>query len=239
MTFADDLERWLDGRPIKARPVGNGERLWRWCLRNPAVAGLAFTMLLLLFAVAGAALSVAGEREKSLLQEAGNSNLYAARGAASTLLWQLEHLSRPLIRAAESEELRELLRKKDADGLNRLCDSLHHGPDRRVLLPNGENAFRNWYVLDVDGRMMGDSPLFTPFGRPFEYRDYFEGAMRHAKAGRTGRASVHLSRVYRGKDDTLWKIALSMPVRDGHREDAPILGVLATTLTTTSTLGSL
>jgi WD40 repeat protein/tRNA A-37 threonylcarbamoyl transferase component Bud32 len=49
--LADDLENWLTGRPITARPVGAGERLWRWCLRNPAVAAL--TGALIVAVVAG------------------------------------------------------------------------------------------------------------------------------------------------------------------------------------------
>ena len=38
--LGSDLRRWLDGRPIKARPVGRPEQAYRWARRNPLVAGL-------------------------------------------------------------------------------------------------------------------------------------------------------------------------------------------------------
>src|SRR5206468_5738204 len=37
--LAADLERWLGGRPIVARPVSPPARLWRWSQRNPKLVG--------------------------------------------------------------------------------------------------------------------------------------------------------------------------------------------------------
>ena len=48
--LADDLQRYLDGEPIRARPASHLERFRRWCRRYPAVACL--TALLLFTATA-------------------------------------------------------------------------------------------------------------------------------------------------------------------------------------------
>jgi tRNA A-37 threonylcarbamoyl transferase component Bud32 len=45
--LAADLERWLDGRPIVARPVSPPARMWRWSQRNPKLVGAATAGLLL------------------------------------------------------------------------------------------------------------------------------------------------------------------------------------------------
>jgi len=45
--FAADLDRWLDGRPIVARPVSAPARIWRWSQRNPKLVGAATAGLLL------------------------------------------------------------------------------------------------------------------------------------------------------------------------------------------------
>jgi serine/threonine protein kinase/protocatechuate 3,4-dioxygenase beta subunit len=45
--FAADLERWLAGRPIVARPVSPLARIWRWSQRNPKLVGAGVAGLLL------------------------------------------------------------------------------------------------------------------------------------------------------------------------------------------------
>ncbi len=50
--LADDLDRFLDGRPVLARRISAVEHLGRWCRRNPRVAGLLAAVLVLLVTVA-------------------------------------------------------------------------------------------------------------------------------------------------------------------------------------------
>lgn len=45
-----DLDRWLTGHPIQARPVSRPEQVWRWCCRNQAVATLSAAVVFVLIA---------------------------------------------------------------------------------------------------------------------------------------------------------------------------------------------
>jgi TolB-like protein/predicted Ser/Thr protein kinase/Tfp pilus assembly protein PilF len=44
---AEDLERWLAGRHIVARPVSAPVRVWRWSRRNPILAGMTALLLVM------------------------------------------------------------------------------------------------------------------------------------------------------------------------------------------------
>ena len=46
--LAEDLQRFQAEIPIQARPIGQMERYWRWCKRNPRLAGAITTISFLL-----------------------------------------------------------------------------------------------------------------------------------------------------------------------------------------------
>jgi eukaryotic-like serine/threonine-protein kinase len=59
LALAEDLDRWLGDETILARPAGAAEKLGRWMRRNPKLAALGATVILLLLTVAiGSTLAV-------------------------------------------------------------------------------------------------------------------------------------------------------------------------------------
>jgi TolB-like protein/Flp pilus assembly protein TadD len=48
--LAEDLERWLEGQPIAARPLSIPALVWHWTRRNPVIAGTAVLLMTLGFA---------------------------------------------------------------------------------------------------------------------------------------------------------------------------------------------
>jgi WD40 repeat protein/tRNA A-37 threonylcarbamoyl transferase component Bud32 len=57
--LAEDLERWLAGRSISARPAGRAEQLWRWCRRNQALAVASAAAIVALLATAAISVTFA------------------------------------------------------------------------------------------------------------------------------------------------------------------------------------
>src|SRR5262249_21127625 len=76
---ADDLQRWIRGEPIHARPTSTGERFWRWCRRNPRVAGLAGTVatLLVLLSFGSTAAAIVFAAQRSVIRQTVTQDLVA------------------------------------------------------------------------------------------------------------------------------------------------------------------
>ena len=85
--MADDLDRFLDGKPVEARRSTPMVRLGHWCSRNPMLATLVAAVILLLGAVSvissGAAVRLARERDSRLekLRAAYLSEAHAIRAS--------------------------------------------------------------------------------------------------------------------------------------------------------------
>ena len=82
--LVEDLRRYQAGEPIQARRITRVERTWRWCRRNPAMAGMIATLL---FVLAGgfAATTVLWLRADRMRLEA-EENFRKARAAVDDYL---------------------------------------------------------------------------------------------------------------------------------------------------------
>ncbi len=104
--LAEDLRRYLDGRPIQARPAGALERAWRWMRRHPWRAAALVLLAVLAVGSTGAAFYIQGQRQIAV----------QARGEAEEML----QLSMETIRDVVFD-MREQLADRPA------LDELHQG----------------------------------------------------------------------------------------------------------------
>ena len=138
--LAEDLRRFLEGRPILARRTGAPERCWRWCRRNPALAGLitGIALSLVLGTAVSTSLAIDGPRANARRRadgEAQRANDEKRRGDERLYVAEMG-LAQQAWRESPMDEVREHLlaaepaRPGDADlrgfewyYLRRLCDA--------------------------------------------------------------------------------------------------------------------
>jgi tRNA A-37 threonylcarbamoyl transferase component Bud32 len=138
--LADDLQRFLDGEPIQARAVGQAERAWRWCRRNPVVAGLlaAVAATLLLGATVAAGLAVWALRERDRADQNATAATAEARKAREEEQQKDRQLTRAewLVYAAQLERARQFWEQGNVVAARDLLDSArwdYRGWEHRYL----------------------------------------------------------------------------------------------------------
>lgn len=175
--LAEDLERWLRHEPIVARPGSGLERGWRWCRRNPAVAGLlAITALTLvcgiLVASAFALLADRNARDAAASALQANSEKEAADKERAVAVAERERANRESERARRSalDALRNLYLSRvnqahlawQVGQLGRMQALL----DAETPGQNGGHDFRafEWHYLN---RLANSGwRTYTGFGKP-------------------------------------------------------------------------
>jgi tetratricopeptide (TPR) repeat protein/predicted Ser/Thr protein kinase len=161
--LADDLRRWLDDRPIRARRPSWGQVAARWSRRHRVLVGSVAAVLLAVAAVLGAnaywwaqrragaeaaAREALGEADRLGAQERWPEALSAARRASEVLAGV--GADPALVRQAKvlGREL-EMVRRLEEARLEGAATS-RQGFDRKAVDSAYAKAFA-WYGLDVDG----------------------------------------------------------------------------------------
>ena len=157
--LAEDLERWLAGEPVQARKPGAAGRIWRWCRRNRAVAGMVASLTIV--ALAGVASLVAGLAIVNRARRDADVHRATAEDRAGRLREHLYAANIALgfkyLERDQAGELRQLLDQIAADG--RPVGFEWHYLDAQVRArPREVSAFRGHtaviYSVDItpDGK---------------------------------------------------------------------------------------
>lgn len=164
--LADDLDRWLSGQPVGARPAGLGQSLRDWAQRRPAVAALAAALLAALtLGVAGitvqwrraeSALHVA-QLERQRAEQERNRAEHARRLAERERMRaeQQRHKAEESLRQAQQHfaTSREILREMDA-----LCQQAREAPVRITgFRKQVRQVTLRYHELLLHSRPAGDS----------------------------------------------------------------------------------
>jgi serine/threonine protein kinase len=171
LSLADDLRAYLEGRPIKARPVRSWQRLWMWSRRNPALAASLVSLILALtggtiistfFGIDSANQAENARNKATELESTLASSLWVPMGLNSSRFGALDE---PLI-DAEISALWELSRTRTGRVWYRFLDKAIRDPTRgRQLRARADYALHAALGLDPDKRLEIQGLLFDQLAR--------------------------------------------------------------------------
>lgn len=146
--LSEELGRYLDGKPIRARPIGRAMRLWRWCGRNRLVASLASVVLITL--IVGASVSTYFAilaRDRAVRAEQGTQM------AVRTLQSVVHNVQNKLEPFPDAREVRRELLREALRDLDRLSSEFGGETDvdhsTAVALTNLGEVFEEFGAIDA------------------------------------------------------------------------------------------
>lgn len=149
--LAEELGRYLRDEPILSRPVSRMQKLWRWCRREPALAGLGASLIgsLLLLGIGGPILAA----QQRALAERNRRLLYASDLSRAHQSVQLGNMARvvELLDRNRPQRRQTDLREFSWYYLRRICQAYLQSP----TLTHGTPVFM--LSCSRDGRLLAAS----------------------------------------------------------------------------------
>jgi WD40 repeat protein/serine/threonine protein kinase len=143
--LADELERFLNSRPILSRPIGPFSRFWRWCRRRPAAAALvAVSAAAALVVVAGLTVHYRNLTKYTSDLKRLNDELTAATTTARRMQGiaeENERQAKDALYASDMNRAAIAWRDSDIQGLTELLERHVPRPDE----PD-RRGFEWWYL---------------------------------------------------------------------------------------------
>lgn len=219
---ADELQRYLDGHPILARPVSRVERGWRWCRRNPVVAAL--TLGIVVSLVSGIVASTifgidARKAAKESQRQEGFAKDFAKDADIQKGIAQRAEIKTretlEITQAARDEARRELARARQRlyiGDIRQAAIALSKGDVRETLrfLENQQptedgSDLRDWEWYYLRAQCFGHEAVYRGHESPVEFVEWNPAGDRFAAADSHGTVTV-------------WGTQIEEPLFEWHTE---------------------